>query len=174
MKKLITIFLLFLSIPAYSTTLSGGVKYSVEDAKIELQNSRPNTNFLLTAENFDPNFKENKFYLLKGMTELKDRTLAKFSDSSYAVNYKKDPTHVWYYDKDGVLINAEVRTSLNYPYKSYKYDIDGQLVNMSMKISAKETYIFNQLGQLLGHWIGKNCYNDKGEVVMTREIFGDE
>ncbi len=174
MKKIVLILTVsvLLSQIAFGAILTGGVEYSVDDARIELQNNRPAvTDFLLTQNNItDKNNKENLSYLLKGITELKDRTLGLFSDGSYAVNYKSDPLHVWYYDKDGTLINTEARTSSDFPYKSYKYTPDGELVNMSLRTSETETFIFSPFGRLIGHWVGQNCYDENGNVLMTRKI----
>ena len=33
-----------------------------------------------------------------------------------------------------------------------------------------ETFIFSPFGELLGHWVGDNCYDENGNVVMTRQI----
>lgn len=170
MKKFIVFILIFTAMPAFCQTLTGRIKYDVNDARLELQNNKPNPDFLLNTENFDKNYNENNSYILKGITQLKDRKLAKFSDGSYGVNYYDNPKYVWYYDKSGNLINTEIRTSQQYPYKTYKYDLDGALVTMTMRVSEDETFIFNPLGQLLGHWLGEKCYNDNGDVVMTRKI----
>ena len=172
MKKFIILLLLLISLPVQAEMLTGGVKYTTEDAKIELQNNRPSeTDYLLKQNNFvDRNYKENYSSLLKGVTRLNDRILGLFSDGSYAVNYIKEPNHVWYYDKGGSLINIEVRTSSKVPYGSYKYSPDGELVNMSLKVSEDETFIFSPFGQLLGHWVGEKCYDENGHVVMTRKI----
>ena len=112
MKKFIILLLLLIFVPAQAEMLTGEVKYSIEDAKLELQNNRPNqADYLLTQNNFiDKDRNANYFALLKGKTDFKDRILAMFSDGSYAVNYKNDLKHVWYYDKDGTLINSEVLT----------------------------------------------------------------
>jgi len=170
MKKVFIILLMIFGLPVFGASLTGGVEYNVNDARIELQNNIPNSSFLLKAQDFDPNYEQNKSFLLKGETKLKDRIIGRFSDESYGVNYYNDPKHVWYYDKDGFLINAEVKTSLNYPYRAYKYDIDGQLVNMSMRVSEDETYIFSPVGKLLGHWVGENCYDESGNTIMKRKI----
>lgn len=174
MKKFILLLITITTVilPSNPEVLTGKVKYNVEDAKIELQNNRPNAiDYMLTQNNFvDKDHNANYFALLKGKTNLNDRILALFSDGSYAVNYKNDLKHVWYYDKDGTLINIEVRTSLEFPYGSYKYGPDGEFVNMSLKVSKDETFIFSPLGELLGHWIGNNCYDENGNIVMTRQI----
>ena len=173
MKKAILILIILCSITTGNTqTLTGGVKYSVNDARIELQNTRPPAiDFLKVQDNFnDINNKENYSLLLKGQTNLKDRTIGLFSDGSYAVNYKNDPKHVWYYDQNGTLINTEEKTSLEYPYKTYKYSPDGELVNMTLRVSENETFIFSPFGKLIGHWVGTNCYDENGIIIMTRKI----
>ena len=171
MKNFLVILILFsFMLPSGAEMLTGGIKYSAEDARIELQNNKPSADFLFIASIEDEYYDENLSYLLKGDTKLKDRTIAKFSDGSYGVNYNNDPEHVWYYDRGGVLINAEVRTSTTPPYRTYKYDPDGTLVNMTMRVSEDETYIFNPYGQLIAHWIGEKCYDESNNVVMTRKI----
>ena len=171
MKKLLVLLLILnLFSFANATTLTGGIKYTQEDARLELQHNKPSANFVLNAEAIDSNYDQNIGALLKGITKLNDRTLAKFSDGSYGVNYYNDPTHVYYYDKSGTLINAEIKTSLEYPYRTYKYAPDGELVTMTMRVSEEETFIFNPHGKLLGHWVGANCYDENGTILMTRQI----
>ena len=166
MKKLFLLLMVSIILPAGAQVLTGEVKYSVEDAKIELQNNRPAAaDYLLTQNNF-----ENYSALLKGQTNLNDRILALFSDGSYAVNYKSNLKHVFYYDKDGSFINFEIRTSLEFPYSSYKYSPDGELVNMSLRVSKDETFIFSPFGELLAHWVREKCYDENGNIVMTRTI----
>lgn len=164
--------MVLMMLPACAEVLTGGVKYTVNDAKIELQHNRPSaTDFIVSRNNFvDKDRNANYFALLKGKTNLNDRILALFSDGTYAVNYKNDLKHVWYYDKDGMLINVEFRTSLEFPYGSYKYSPDGELANMSLRVSKDETYIFSSFGELLAHWVGDNCYDENGNIVMTRKI----
>ena len=163
--------MVLIMLPAGAEVLTGGVKYTVDDAKIELRNNRPSVTEILARNNFvDPNHNENYSALLKGKTTVNDRILAIFSDGTYAVNYKNDLKHVWYYDKDGSLINAEIRTAFEYPFGSYKYGPDGELINMSLRVSKDETFIFSPFGKLLAHWVGNNCYDENGNVVMTRKI----
>ena len=118
----------------------------------------------------DINNSENKSMLLKGITDLKDRTLAKFSDGSYGIIYKTEPNFVLYYSSDGILTHKEVKTSLIYPYKTYKYKVNGQPENMTYRVSEDETYIYSPNGKLLAHWVGNYCYDEVGNVIMTRQI----
>ncbi len=171
MKKILLLFFMLLSLSAGATTLTGGIKYSVDDARIELQNNKPHSTALLTNNNFlDINHKQNMDYLLRGITKLNDRTMGLFSDGSYAINYNNDQKHVWYYDKDGNLIHIEIKNSLSYPYHTYKYTADGELATMTLRVSEGETFVFDPYGQLLGHWVGSNCYDENGNIVMTRKI----
>lgn len=171
-KAIITLILIYSVLNVNAEMITGGISYTTEDARIELQNTRPPAiDFLLIQDNFnDKNHKANYNFLLKGETKLNDRMLGIFSDGSYAVSYYDTSEYVWYYDKNGVLINTEQKTSLEYPYKTYKYEPDGELVNMTLRVSENETFIFSPLGKLLGHWVGKNCYDENGNIVMTRKI----
>lgn len=170
---IIIICILLIGIPALPKIITGSVEYSVEDAKNYVcKNSHtPIDKKLLQIHLIDKERRKNLTALLQGKTTLNDRTLAYFSDGSYGINYNNDKTHVWYYNQDGILTHTEIRTSLSYPYKSYKYSINGELVNMSLRVSKDETFIFNKSGKLLAHWIGNNCYDENNSVIMTREIF---
>ncbi len=173
MKKFILIIgILSLISSSNAATITGGVEYTTTDARLELQNNRPSSaDFILYGNNYiDAKRDENISALLKGVTKLNDRTLAQFSDDTYGIIYNNDPKHVWYYNNDGTLIYAEEKASLKYPYRTYKYTPNGELVNMTMRVSESETFIFDTLGKLLGHWVGQNCYDESGNIVMTRKI----
>ncbi len=118
----------------------------------------------------DINNSENRSMLLKGVTDLKDRTLARFSDGSYGVIYKNNPLNVFYYSPDGNLTHKEIKSSLDYPYKTYKYKVSGQLENVTTRLSEDETFIYSPNGKLLAHWVGKYCYDEYGRVIMIREV----
>lgn len=172
MKKfLITFLLLTLSLPVSSQILTGGVEVSVQDARESLQCEPSSFDYgLVKRHSIDAYRNENLGNLLKGYTELKDRTLAYFSDGSYAVNYKDDVLHVFYYSPKGTLTHLENRSSVNYPYKSYKYNTSGELVNKSLRVSKNETFIFDKNDKLLAHWVGENCYDEDGNIIMKRKF----
>lgn len=171
-KKIIIILFLFLILPANADTiLTGGINYNVSSARQELLQTpikKLNPN-LVSQFAKDKNYKENLEYFLKGNVELKDRTLAFFSDSTYAVMYNNDKYHVWYYEKSGNLIYTEEKDNLNYPYKSYKYTTDGKLVNMGLRVSKEETFIYTPQGKLIAHWLGQYAYNENNNIIMTRK-----
>ena len=173
MKKLLVIgFILvcFADMSYADEVLTGGVKYTTDIAREELLQKTPlKPDGLSVLTNIaDENYKENKTLLLKGQAEIKDRVLAQFSDSSYAVMYYDNPLYVWYYSSEGVLTHIEVKDGTNYPYKSYKYDTDGKLVNMGLRVSKEETFIFDPSGKLIAHWLKDKGYDENGNVIMKR------
>ncbi len=173
MKKWIFLLaILLFPTASMATVITGGVEYTASEAQDIILQDKPKP---LSIENLKNNYldidrDENIQNMLKGFTDLKDRTLAYFSDGSYGIVYKDNPLTVLYYGKNGVLTHTEERTSTNYPYKSYKYDTRGNLVNMTFRVSEGETFIFNNSGNLIAHWKGQNCYNSDGKVIMTRQI----
>lgn len=173
MNVLIAIILLaLLTLPVSAqTTLTGGIGYNVASAREELLQNKPQklSAQLISKHLRDENFSENMNYLLKGHAELKDRTLAMFSDGTYAVMLHQDKFHVWYYSKSGNLIYAEEKDGLDYPYKSYKYNTNGRLINMGLRVSKGETFIYTPEGKLIAHWINSNGYDENGNIIMTRK-----
>ncbi len=102
--------------------------------------------------------------------EDKDKITAYFSDGTSAVRYKNIPLVVLYYNEEGFLTHTEKRTSIEYPYKSYKYNTEGNLVTTTMRLSEDETLIYNRNGKLIAHWRGTNCYDNYGNIIMTRKF----
>jgi len=167
----IPIILISLSLCTNAAIITGQVEYTEQSAKEELLNTIPASipKEQFRANIFDYDNTENTYLLLKGQTELKDRTLARFSDGSYAVMYYNDKMHVWYYTQDGRLTHSEVKTSEDYPYKTYKYNTSGKLINMSLRPSKDETFIYSPDGKLIAHWLKNKCYDQSGKVIMTRK-----
>lgn len=173
MKKLLVIWVLLIctaGISCADEVLTGGVEYTTDIAREELLQKTPlKPDGLSVLTNIaDENYKENKTLLLKGQAEIKDRVLAQFSDSSYAVMYYDNPLYVWYYSPEGVLTHIEIKDGTNYPYKSYKYDTEGNLVNMGLRVSKEETFIFDKSGKLIAHWLKDKGYDENGKVIMKR------
>ncbi len=173
--RILIIILVVVIIPlqAYGLTIEGGVKYDVNSARQSLmENSDKSIDPNIIRVNLtDSHYKENISYIYQGRAELKDRILAFFSDSTYAVMTHDNPLYVWYYDSQGNLIYAERKNQTEYPYKTYKYTPSGKLVNMSLRVSKGETFIYLPSGKLIAHWLGANAYDDKGNVIMTRKYY---
>lgn len=171
-KVIVVVFLIFFGLPVSSKMITGEVQYSVNGAREEVISAQVPAfdKEVIRARVFDYNRAENLGSLLKGVTELRDRTLAYFSDGSYGVVYKENPLDVYYYGVDGILTHSEKRDSVEYPYKSYKYTTGGKLVNMSLRVSEDETFIFEPDGKLIAHWLGAQCYDENNNVIMSRKI----
>lgn len=174
MKKILLILILIFSSQSVfaEMVLFGEAQYNVEKARNEVQQYiQPKINFLLIKPHLvDFNREKNLKALLCGQVELKDRDLALFSIGTYGVVYKHDKLHAYYYSSSGILEYIDIRSSENYPYKSYQYDVNGNLVNMGLRVSKKEAYIYSPKGNLIAHWIGSNGYDEKGRIIMTRKF----
>lgn len=171
MKKFFILIILLSFLPSYGAVLNAGIEYSIEDVRKELYDSPKVLDANLVKTHFiDKNNFENLSSLLKGQTELKDRSLAIFSDSSYGINYKDNPLYIWYYSCEGLLMNIEIKTNLDYPYKTYKYSLNGKLVNMSVHTNPEESFVFSPQKKLLAHWKGANCFDENNNLIMTRKI----
>lgn len=172
MKKIIvTLLVIFLHLPISAEVFQGSVSFDVNSAREELLKYSDNKFDKTLAESFykDYYYKENQAYRLSATTNLKNRVLAFFSDTTYGVMYNAIPLYVWYYSKDGTLIYMEKKDSTEYPYKAYKYTPSGLLMNMSLRVSKEETFVFTPAGKLIAHWIGPNAYDEDNNIIMTRE-----
>ena len=173
MKKFLVILaMLFLALPVSAEMLlTGEVQYTADKAREELLNKIPSKLDSKIVRKFavDKEYDNNTSALLNGHAELKDRTLALFSDNSYAVMYKENESRVWYYSQNGKLTHYEIKDGLEYPYKTYKYNTYGELVNMGLRVSKAETFIFSPNGRLIAHWIKSNGYDETGRLIMRRK-----
>ncbi len=172
MKKLI-LFLLIVTFytSAEAQILTGEIKYDCQQAKEEAFREPPKQiDFDFIKIHFiDKNRNENINALQSGIDKLINRKLAKFSDGSYGVEYFDDPEYSWYYDSMGRLINFTHKSALTYPCKTTKYKPDGSITNTGLKVSEKESFLFNKDGKLIAHWLGDYCYDAKNNIIMTRK-----
>ena len=166
---LITLIILTMS-PVFGLTLEGGVTYTVESARKEafsgVKYKIPVSSFKKYMQ--DPNFEENKAAIAAGKADLEDRKIGWFSDGGYGVVYKKNKYNVYFYDKLGRLTEMDIRSSLVCPTKTYKYNSNGELENVVFNVSVKEAYIYKMNGELEAHWIGSNCYDQNGNLILNR------
>ena len=177
MKNHLLIYI-FLSSLLFSTgyTVNGGVSYSVDTAR---QISFENISFNIDINEhkrhlIDTNFDENVAFMQKNKNKYKnrhnykDRELAFFSNGSYTVTYKNNKTVSYYYGQNGKLKMIEFELKKVYPHKYIRYDINGKLDSVVLYITGKEQFIFDNNKDCKAHWIGQNCYNEKGELVLIR------
>ena len=171
-RLLLLIFLLFLSLSVNAQIITGEVEYNADIARGEVF-SKPIEKISfdrIRNRLYDSDNIENLNYLFQGITELKDRKLAKFSDGSYGIQYYDDPMYSWYYSSSGKLINFIQKDSVSYPCRITKYKPDGSVTNMGYRVSDKESFLFSPNGKLLAHWLGNNCYDEYNHIIMTRKI----
>ena len=154
-----------------SFTLRGSVSYTVADAKRDAFkgiSKKININKYGKVLK-DPFYEENKMLLKLGKNEADNRNIIGFSSRKYAYAYKKAMTVAYYYTDEGDLENIGISSSPDYPKRTIKYDIKGILSDVAIELSDKEQFVFDADKKLIGHWIKNNCYNEKGELIMTRE-----
>ena len=170
MRKLVIICLFvlnFLISSSFAQTLTGGVSYTVDEIrKIAFQDvsSKIDINEYKKYFVFEKNT-EKKLGLLNIFAPY--RITTRFSNGSYAVRYKKDSERAYYYDSSGHLKKIDFMTKDK--TKQVSYDNKGNLDSVVLALPGNEQYMFDNKGKLSAHWIGNNCYNEKGELVMTRK-----
>ncbi len=165
MKRFILISLfIFFCLPVNAQIITGEVEYNTETIQEQLSYESLKNKF------FDSDNIENLNYLFQGITELKDRKLAKFSDGSYAVHYYDNPFYSFYYSQNGKLISYTYTTSQNYPCKFKKFKPDGSVINTGYRVSEQESFIYSPEGKLLAHWLGNKCFDGSNNLIMTRKI----
>ena len=172
MSRICYTFFIFISLFLVSAyTLNGGVSYTVETARIEcfkdISEKIDMTNYV--EHMTDRNFEENNLALRKKKKKYKNRYLTLFSDGAYSVSYRDKKNEDFYYDSSGKLIAIDFKLKTSYPQKSVKYDAKGNLDSICLWLENNEQYVFNKDKSLSSHWIGNNCYNEKGELIMTRK-----
>ena len=172
MKKFICLLIIFVftGCAAQSVTLSGGVSYTVNEARqIAFDGVPKKIDMSKYKEYFvDKNYEKNQELLDRGKTRYRDRELTKFSDGSYGILYKTNKSRAYYYDKKGLLTGIDFIENGEYPKRSLKYIKNGELDSICIFVSGDEQFLFEITGELGAHWIGNNCYNEKGELIKTR------
>ena len=171
MKKYF-LFLLFVSL-FFSTgyTLNGGISYTVNQAREVSFKDVPNSIEINKYKKYfiDKNYIKNKEALHKNKTKYNNRYLSLFSSGFYAVTYKDNTNISYYYDSNSRLQLIDFISGDSYPSKRVGYDNKGILNSVTLDVSANEQFVFNKNKKLIAHWIGKNCYNEQGELIMMRE-----
>ena len=166
---LLTLIILTMS-PVFGLTLEGGVTYTVESARKEafsgVKYKIPVSSFKKYMQ--DPNFEENKAAIAAGEVDLGDRKIELFSDGSYGVIYNNNLYKTYFYGDSGKLECFEIRSSLNFPSKTYQYNAKGQLDGVIFIVSRDESFMYKNNGELFGHWIGDKCYDKNGNNVLNR------
>lgn len=170
-KVLILSLILFFLSPVRANVITGEIEYNTIGGNEFFFYSSENINFeKIKTKLIDNNYTENLNFLYRGITDLKDRKLAKFSDGSYGILFYDDPMYTWYYSQSGKLINFSKKDSDGYPCRVTKYKPDGSIINTGYRISKTESYIYAASGELIAHWVDNTCYDKNNNVIMHRII----
>ncbi len=172
MKKFLILIVLFiLNLSCTADVLQGGVSYDINSARTEAF-SDIDFSFseeLIAKNIIDRNYDFNMRAFLIGQTELKDRTLCKFSTGIYGVRYNDDPYRAYYYTQDSRLSYVDKKSRLEYPHNVSTYNLKGELISTALYISKREQYIFDINKELTTHWIGNKGYDKNGVQKWSRE-----
>ncbi len=162
---------MFIILPAFSLTIKGGISYTVNEARIIAFNDLDYKIDTSIYEKYfiDTNYKQNKNSIANGVFRTKKYNLTSYSDNSYSVSYKYNKKICFYYDPYGKLESIGYTIGNRYPRKGIKYYKNGDLEEIFLIISSKEQFIFDKNKKLIAHWIGNNCYDEQGKLVMTRK-----
>ncbi len=171
-KFLLLFFFLYLIFtPSLAITLKGNVSYTVNRAKKEaFDGVTKNIDIAQYSDYLNDKYHEKNINnITKKKFKFKSYYISSFNDGSYSITYRKNEKIGYYYYPNGKLKLIEFSTLGKYPRRSIRYDASGQLDSTSLDISNNETYIFGLNKKLIAHWIGDNCYNEKGELIGKRK-----
>ena len=165
------LILVLLCNPVFAYPLKAGVVYTVEAVRClafeGIKKSIDISKYAPYLKDYD--FEDNKKAVAKKKFNFRNKKIQIFSDGSYSVLLKKAPNPYFIYNSKGKLevIIFCVDTN-NYPKKSISYDINGNFRSVAYQINKQEQYVFDTNKKLIAHWIGHNCYNENGILIMTR------
>lgn len=179
-KSLLVILTMFIfTMPGYSLTLKASIEYTVDSARIV---AFEDTDLTISKSEFSGVLSDVFYYsnieaIKAGRTSAGigfTRKLVPFYDknnklSFYGVQTEDQPNKKLYYSPTGKLLKYEINTFKGvYPYKTIAYDTKGQLLNINLVVSDFEAFIFDKNKKLIAHWLNNKCYNEKGEVDLTK------
>ena len=165
--------------PAYSLTLEAGIEYTVDQARIV---AFKDTKLTIPTSEFSTYIYDIFYY--SNIEAIKDgrltvglgfsRQLVPFYGknnklSFYGVITEDQPNKKLYYSPAGKLLKYELNTFKGvYPYKTIAYDTKGKLININLVVSDHEAFVFDKDKKLIAHWQNNKCYDDKGDITLTR------
>ena len=159
-KFLIYLSFLFLTINIgfSATVIEGGISFTVKQAR---EIAFENVDIQIPVDSFSKYLKDKFFFRF-----FKEVTV--FSDGDYSIHDIKN-NKCYYYSKNGNLKIIEIILNSSFPQKSVRYDINGNLDSVVLDIGNSEQFIFDVNKKLVAHWIGKNGYDENGELFGTRD-----
>lgn len=183
-------FCLFSQIPLRAETLKCEIEkvWTVDSARKEAFKDLKPVLDLSWAPPIDPNLIENKQAINNHQKKVDNREIILFSDGAYCVTVFDDDNYdkVYYYSSAGELIAIDFNIypmrakdlqdflelwgeGKMFPFKVYKHFFPtGEILNITLTTKNNESFMFEPSGKLQYHWRADKCYNEKGNVIMTR------
>lgn len=122
----------------------------------------------------DENNKTHYLEAQEGITETKDYRLSGFFSGkiliSYAIQYKKNPKTVYYYDAFGNLKYVDMISDNypNFPYWSKQYRAGGKMISAIYFDSHDMQYMYEPDGKFQGVWFMDKMYDRNAKQTLTR------
>ena len=117
----------------------------------------------------DKNYAKNIELISKRTQNYRDRYITVYSDGDYTICYKSNLKTAYHYSKNGKLRGISLTKGRGFPSRRITYDKNGIFDSVTLDVAKDEQFIFDKNKKLVAHWIGNNCYNEQGELIMTRE-----
>lgn len=122
----------------------------------------------------DPDYQRHYMLVSNNVKETDDENLCGFYRGrlliSYAIQYKNDLRHVYYYDVLGNLryVDNMSENYPNFPYNSKQYRSNGTLAGAIYFESHDLQYVYNNNKSFKGVWFKDKMFNNKAKQIMTR------
>ena len=153
----ILFFIIFVT-PVQSAIIRGGITFSVSEAR---KISFHNIPYKIPTDSFY-NFRKFK----KDFGVRYTKTL--FSDNTFCIT-PKNSMYTYYYSEQGNLWLIQTKIAQNKYSKYARYNTDGLLDSVILDVGNNEQFVFDVNKKLIAHWIGKNGYDENGELFGTRD-----
>ncbi len=170
------LFICFIQITAFGTTLECGITYTEETARVESFEG---------VKKINPNFiylpRDNRYWFNLGVTNNvkfagKSNALifGLIPYSAYHVCYEDEPDIEYLYEKRNgkyklfAIIDLSERNK-PYPQRFIKYDNYGHLMSVEFN-TGYESFIYDNDGKLIGHWQGNKGQTTDKKVKIKQEL----
>lgn len=123
----------------------------------------------------DKDFKHHYMLTNNGVTEDETAKYCAFFYKKntlvmYAIQYKNDPKHAFYYTAFGKMYYTDVMSDEypNFPYTSMQYDRNGKLKSAIYFVTKDIQYMFGPEKEFQGIWYKDKMYDKNGRQTLTR------
>lgn len=123
----------------------------------------------------DKDFKHHYMLTNNGVTEDENAKYCAFFYKKntlvmYAIQYKTNPKHAYYYTAWGKMYYTDVMSDEypNFPYTSMQYDRNGKLKSAIYFVTKDMQYMYGPDKEFQGIWYKDKMYDKNGRQVLTR------